>query len=174
MCGNARAGWQAAATLCAARLGAAGTSETQTCTHPRRGYSNAIAEFVSDFAELRFISLCQGVAVKLVVVMNSMWYLCGLYLHSRMRIALRATRIVPRCKPARQTLVGDGYLIGSHTLSGSTRTGVSFASRRRCAAVDAPPSRAARLSSGQDDILRDCSCGTDRCKSVRPAVPSGE
>ena len=35
-------------------LYAAGTPETQTCTHPRRaGYLNATAKFMSDFAELR-------------------------------------------------------------------------------------------------------------------------
>lgn len=87
-------------TLCGPPWGRWHIRNANMHTPPPRGYSNAIAEFVSDFAELRFISLCQGVGVKLVVVMNSMWYLCGLYLHSRTRIALRETRIVPCCKPA--------------------------------------------------------------------------
>src|SRR5437899_1011154 len=78
MCGNARAGRQAAAaTLCAARLGASGTPRHANMhTPPPRGYSNATAKFVSDFAELRLpISLGRYMRIKLVVVMNSMWYL---------------------------------------------------------------------------------------------------
>jgi hypothetical protein len=48
-------------------------------TPPPHGYLDATAKFVSNYAELRLpISLWQCVRVKLDVVMNSMWYLCGL------------------------------------------------------------------------------------------------